>query len=490
MKRTVANAFVAFVAILAVVSLLSALVAVAPENDGSTATAPEVSDVEQPQYDLDRFDINETPGRATVQMESTTSDRTVVIHTGEGVLERTLQPMVSTLTKNDHEVRILSPDVPVTVIGGMPVAQPTPRQEEIDVSKELDDADAFVSVSGNNYNRNEISAIENFAAEGGRVLLLSEPRDSFDTDTGLLELQSALGVSTGAGYIYNLEENDLNYQRVFATPQRNSRLTAGVDRAVFQSAAPLTAGSGVLSPIDGSKLSTTRAETDASLLTRNGSTVLAGDTDFISPTNALRADNDDLIGNLADFLVTGERQSESGTGTESGDMQAVSTGGFFETNASTEQRARQANPGFSEGTIEITANVSGNRWKSLSVETSAIGGARGGGVELAVPDGPTGTVDVEANRFTLEGVILLRTERFVVPLNVSATSGESGALTGAADLGPDGGTATVVDNEFTIESTGNPNVDRALGLPTEEPGLSWFELELDIEFTASAGQNG
>jgi hypothetical protein len=63
----------------------------------------------------------------------------------------------------------------------------------------------------------------------------------------------------------------------------------------------------VLRPVEGSELSTTRASTEAPLLVRTDGVVMVGDSDFLSPENAQRADNDALIGNLADFLVTNDR---------------------------------------------------------------------------------------------------------------------------------------------------------------------------------------
>ena len=63
----------------------------------------------------------------------------------------------------------------------------------------------------------------------------------------------------------------------------------------------------MLAPIEGSELSTTRSATEAPLLVRTDGVVMVGDSDFLSPENAQRADNDALIGNLADFLVSNDR---------------------------------------------------------------------------------------------------------------------------------------------------------------------------------------
>jgi hypothetical protein len=125
-----------------------------------------------------------------------------------------------------------------------------------------------------------------------------------------------------------MDENDLNYQRVYAEPTGDAPLAEGVDRAVFPSATPVgtaVGGGAVLRPIEGSELSTTRAATEAPLLVRNDEVVMIGDADFLSPDNARRADNDALIGNLADFLVTNDR-TPPGAGGPTGPAQPPEPG--------------------------------------------------------------------------------------------------------------------------------------------------------------------
>jgi len=116
-------------------------------------------------------------------------------------------------------------------------------------------------------------------------------------------------------------ENDLNYQRVYAEPTGNSSLTAGVDRAMFETVTPVgtaAAGGGVLRPSEGSQLSTTRAATDAPVLARDGGVVVVGDSDFLVPENTQRVDNDVLVGNLADFLVENDRGGTRTVGPQAG----------------------------------------------------------------------------------------------------------------------------------------------------------------------------
>jgi len=194
------------------------------------------------------------------------------------------------------------------------------------LGERLAEADAFVTFR-TDYDPDELDAIESFVDSGGHVVLATEP-DAAYSEPGAASLDATLDVTTEPGYVYNMAENDLNYQRVYAEATRETALTEGVDRAVLPSATPVgttATGTDVLRPIAGSELSTTRAPTEAPLLVRNDGVVAVGDSDFLSPDNARRADNDALIGNLADFLVTNDR-TPPGPGGASGPTQPPQPG--------------------------------------------------------------------------------------------------------------------------------------------------------------------
>lgn len=309
---TLAVAFVVTVGVVvggaAVLGLLTA--------DGA-APAPEIENEHYLEEDL----INDrTPGEANVTMSSDAPSQTILIDPGieaagqqpsgplallgfggPDVADRDIRPLVNTLTENGHEVRVYTPG------GGQQRLRqgPSGTNGETQLGAELQEADAFVTFR-TDYSEAEVDAIESFAEGEGTLLAASDPGDEFDQPAAAA-FDSRLGVTTEPGYVYNTAENDLNYQRIYAEAGTDAGLTEGVDRAVFPLATPVGAATSTaeLRPIAGSELSTTRAETDAPVLVQSGSVVRVGDTDFLSPENAQRADNDVLIGNIADFLVTG-----------------------------------------------------------------------------------------------------------------------------------------------------------------------------------------
>ncbi|MFC5133204.1 MULTISPECIES: hypothetical protein [Haloferacaceae] len=290
----------------------------------SAAPAPEI---ENEHYQSADAIEDDDPGEANVTMESDAESQTIVIDPGieaaggsvaasplaligfggPEVTDRDVRPLANALIENGHDVRIYTPDPSSQQHLTRPgETGPTPLGED------LAEADAFVTFR-TDYDEDQLSEIETFVEEDGRVLLATEPDTAFD-EPGAASLDATLGTTTEPGYVYNMNENDLNYQRVYAEPTGDSALTEGVDRAMFSTATPVGTvadGGDEFRPIDGSELSTTRAATDAPLLVRDGGVVAVGDGDFLSPENAQRADNDVLIGNLADFLVENDRDPET-----------------------------------------------------------------------------------------------------------------------------------------------------------------------------------
>lgn len=330
------KAVATFVGVLAVVLAIALAVSLFTGGSADADTPPEV-EVDNPQYSPDRIVLDDTPGEATVQMDSTERNKTVLVSAGPTVRERDIRPLVNALTSNGHDVTIHGGGEPGGGIGRPPAAPPgQPRRPvpsalsgpEEPIAGALEDAHALVSVGQTSYTPEDVEAVAEFVEDNGRALLLTDPRQSFTTDLSGAALQSELDVYTQPGYFYNLVENDLNHMRVFAEPDAPSALTADVDRLMFAEATPVDSQTpdDLATVIDHTNLSTSRAGTDGAAVTKAGGVVLVGDTDFMSPANAQRADNDAFIGNLADFLVTGDR--ELGDGKEQNES---SGGGAVET---------------------------------------------------------------------------------------------------------------------------------------------------------------
>jgi plastocyanin len=326
MNKSMKAAVVSFLVVFVVVVAAGGVVGFMMDDDTTTesTTAPEHVEIENPQWDAERVVSNRTPGKASVEMDSSAFQNKVVVHVGPSMTARAISPLVNALIEGGHEVSVVAEQAQRFGGGGISfseqsvtqVGPPPGGQGGAQLSGELDDAHGLISIGVSSYSDQDLEAIDEFVANNGRVVMAVEPTQEFAFGEGHSQTYSNLGVFTEPGYVYNLEENDLNYQRIFAEPTGDSILTEGVERAVFPSATPVQAINQEegMQPIEGTELSVTRAETDKPVLVRDKNVVLVGDTDFLRPENTQRVDNDVLVGNIADFLVDANRNTEDGSG--------------------------------------------------------------------------------------------------------------------------------------------------------------------------------
>lgn len=319
--RTAAVVFVVvIIGATAVGGIVGSMTAEEPE---APQTAPEHIELNNPQYDADRVSEDPSPGTADVQMDSSAENKTIVIHTGGSVTERDIQPLVNALVANEHNIIVESsapamPPIPGPIFGMNqeqivpPGPGPGQGQGGVNLGDALEDAHGYIGIGVSSYSDTNLNALSEFMQNDGRVVMAVNPGQAFSFQGGNSETFSELGMYTEPGYAYNLGENDLNFQRIYAEPSGDEMLTEGVDRVMLATATTIGGGEQdeTLMPLDGTQRSTTRAETDQPLMIRTGEVALIGDTRFMTPENAQRVDNDVFIGNIADFLVSGSRVTE------------------------------------------------------------------------------------------------------------------------------------------------------------------------------------
>jgi hypothetical protein len=269
----------------------------------ATEPAQTYTPVENEQFQPSALLPAEEDETGTVELDADAGEeKTVVVDMAHGnaIDESDLEPMTSALVRNGHEVRVHS---------------------QGDLNASLRRADAYVVATPRQpFSPGEVAGIRAFVDAGGRLLLLSEPPKttvqgglfsvSFstvgDTHTGVA---SGYGLGFGDGYLYDTAD-DGHFKSVAAEPTGSEGLAAGVDRLVLREAVPVTASDDatvVASDAGETTLSTTRRAGDHALVARNGGVVAVGDTDFLRSENAAVADNEVFIGNLAVFLVSGEK---------------------------------------------------------------------------------------------------------------------------------------------------------------------------------------
>ena len=200
---------------------------------------------------------------------------------------------------------------------------------------------------------------------------------------------------------------------------------------------------------------------------------------------------------------------ESTTATQSGDVVATFTAtnvgdGFISFDEDTFDDATAEGLSFSEGDIIIEGELYDNgSWSSTDTSFKMLNTADDGSgfdAQPSAPNGLEGTFDPETGRMTAEGTLKITLPltgdnfQFDLAMVTGTSNGaaSSDGLQGQFDADIDnGGFVNLVDNEYTVpDTTDSDLLNQQLGLPIEEPGLSWFDLHLNIETSRVAPDSG
>lgn len=278
---------------------------------------PETDPVSDDHWQLDTVEPETVSEGGAVEMDSNEPSNTVVVHLGTsttgvggsgtpvlpinvgeqpartdigtlGGARRGVSPLTAALIENGHEVEFYS----------------GPRSGDR-LQSLLADADTFVTTNPGALRGPDAEAVNSFVEAGGRTLVTSDPGNS----GALTDFGAPFGVYGEAGYVYDMEHNDASYLSVLVEPSVSTSLTKGVERVVLRGAAPIGTvdGTRALTTAETSRRSTTREAGSYPVAVRSESLTVVGDSSFLAPENAGRADNGVFIGNVADFLVSGDQ---------------------------------------------------------------------------------------------------------------------------------------------------------------------------------------
>lgn len=268
--------------------------------------------------DADRWSLADTAPETAqqsgdIEIETDADNATVVVHAppsfrGFGVstgfapptsdvrVSREAGPLITALTAADQTVRIYTGNSRSGPGSGL--------------SSALNDADGFVTTAPASLSTDDRTAVSDFLDSGGHAVIGADP-GSAGSASGLT---SVTGTAVESGFLYNMETNDISYLNVFVEPSAgaNANLTAGVDRAVFRGTTSVEPTSGVpaMTTVGDTERSTTGQTGQFGVAATTDNAVVLGDSGFMSPEFATRADNNVLIGNLGEFLVADADEPE------------------------------------------------------------------------------------------------------------------------------------------------------------------------------------
>lgn len=283
-----------FVGVFLIVAVVTGLGAVPVSDDGQNQSQPLTVESHQPGAILADLPTEE----GDVAVSDTGTSQTIVVDQSHNnsVSPDAISPLVTRLVESGHDVQFYTDAM----------------AQNRTLDETLAEADAFVVVApGDQYNESEQERVVSFADSGGRVLLVNEPTRQTargpSQATPMTNLAGAFGLGFEDGYLYDQTQYDTNHRAVFATPTGSGPLTEGVDRVTMYTARPVVGGSSAIVTNESTQLSTTRRQGTYTVLARQDNAVALGDRSLLEPDYVYTSDNEVLVGNLIEFLVSGSR---------------------------------------------------------------------------------------------------------------------------------------------------------------------------------------
>jgi hypothetical protein len=229
------------------------------------------------------------------------------------------QPLANHLADHGLELRFWMSDTDLMTLN-FDTMDDLPDQSA-ELATLLEDAVGLVAVNPAFWwTPQEIALVEDFVAEGGRLVLISdpdvsEPDEYFVPDINTLS--DAFGVVFNKDYLYNLEHNDLNFAHIFVEEFVDQAADLDGDDIVFYGArsisGPVTSqmrtGSGTVSSLRTGATSFTTAATIAYPHDAAAHNVLAlGDFDVLTEPFVNRYENRRVVDHVAQFLAAAQQE--------------------------------------------------------------------------------------------------------------------------------------------------------------------------------------
>lgn len=103
-------------------------------------------------------------------------------------------------------------------------------KENKSLEEELEHVDSFVVISPvTPFSEEEVDQVENFVDGGGKLLMIADPTRESEINT----LSSDFGIIFWNDYLYNLKDNDGNFQYIYLSDFKENSITKDLDRVVF-----------------------------------------------------------------------------------------------------------------------------------------------------------------------------------------------------------------------------------------------------------------
>lgn len=192
-----------------------------------------------------------------------------------------------------------------------------------DLATALEGADAFLVIDpGSEYRPGDIDDVRQFTGNGGRLVMVGEPDRTVISasifgasvrtqQSRLTTLASRYRMSVDTEYLYNQENADGTFKHVIARPTGDGDLD-GVERTAVYTAAAVTARNGTVllrSAPSTQKSGSDEVTGEYPVVVQRNNVLLLGDKTFMTGDRYRVADNEQLVGYVAEFMIEGDYEA-------------------------------------------------------------------------------------------------------------------------------------------------------------------------------------
>ena len=300
-----------FVAIV-VLAVGGAAVAATAGGGDSQATGAEISGQSPSQFQPGAVNHDADPEEGEIDVDASDRAARILVDTSHSnqISRSDVEPVVEAAFESSHFVEFGAGD------------------NSKSYAETLSNYDALLIVQPQNgFSESERNAVQNYTEAGGRVVILGEPPQvqaalglfgvPSETSFGASNLTQSYGVQVGAEMLYNMgsEATDNNFKSIYAVPGTDDNLTDGVETVNFDRSGYVVVNEEhddaddievLYTAADGTRTLDTRREGEYATAVRSENLVLVADSTFIQESDVYDADNEVFVGNLLDFLVSGD----------------------------------------------------------------------------------------------------------------------------------------------------------------------------------------
>lgn len=172
-------------------------------------------------------------------------------------------------------------------------------------------ADAFIVISPQEeFSKNETDNVSEFVSRGGKLLLIADPTRWSEINN----LSIQFGLIFESDYLYNMKENETNYRNIFVADFKENVITKGLKKIVLYTAGSISSADSSIAFVDENTFSNiieTRKRLSPIALAQGAKVLAIYDLTFMTEPNNGILDNNQLISNVADWLMAPGEKTKS-----------------------------------------------------------------------------------------------------------------------------------------------------------------------------------